>query len=135
MSKLQLRIVLPSREAVSQEADSVNLTAFEGEVGILPGHAALLAGLKPGPASIKEGGTVEKWALGEGFLEVHDDTVTALVQTAERASEIDVDRARRRKAELEEQIRAGKLGEFELRRAEISLMKQVARLAVAGAHE
>ena len=69
MSKLTLRILLPSREAVSRHVDSVNLTATEGEVGILPGHAALLATLRPGPALIRDGASVEHWAIGDGFLE------------------------------------------------------------------
>ena len=133
MSKLHLRILLPSREAISRPIDAVNLTAAEGEVGILPGHAALLAALKPGPASVKDGATTDKWALGEGFLEVHDDTVTVLVQTAERAADIDVERARRRRAEREAQLRADSLSELEMRRAELSLLKQLARLRAAGA--
>ena len=133
MAKLTLRVLLPGREAVSKAVDSVNVTASEGEIGLLPGHAALLAALKPGPATFKDGGVSDQWALGEGFLEVHDDLVTVLVQTAEHSSEIDVERARRRKEEVEGRMKGADLSEVEMRRAEISLLKQLARLHVAGA--
>ena len=132
MAKLSLRVLLPGREAVSRQVDSVNVTAVEGEIGILPGHAALLAALKPGPATFKDGGQADLWALGDGFLEVHDDQVTVLVQTAEHSSEIDVERARRRKDEVEGRMKGGDLSELEMRRAELSLLKQLARLQVAG---
>ena len=132
MSKLTLRILLPSREAVSRHVDSVNLTATEGEVGILPGHAALLATLRPGPALIRDGASVEHWAIGDGFLEVRDDVVTALVQTAESRESIDVARAQKRKAEREAELKRQGLSEFEMKRAELSLAKQLARLKVAG---
>lgn len=132
MAKLKLRVLLPGRHAVDQLVDAVNVTAAEGEVGILPGHAALLAALKPGPATFRDGGKSDHWALGEGFLEVHDDEVTVLVQTAEHSSEIDVERARRRKDEMEARMKGEGMNELELRRAEISLLKQLARLHVAG---
>ena len=130
--RLRLRILLPSREAVSRDVDSVNVTAFEGEAGILPGHAAYLTALRPGPAWFKDGNVTERWALGEGFLEVRDDVVTIMVQTAEHSSEIDIERARQRKAEVEAQMRSETLSETAMRQAELSLLKQLARLNVAG---
>jgi F-type H+-transporting ATPase subunit epsilon len=132
MAKLTLRILLPGREAVNREVDSFNVTGLEGELGILPGHAALLAALKPGPAWFKDGAEIDRWALGDGFLEVHDDLVTVLVQTAEHSSEIDVERARNRKDEIERRIKSETMSEIELRRLEASLAKQLARLQVAG---
>ena len=132
MSKLHLRILLPGREAVSREVDSFNATTVEGEVGLLPGHAALLAALKPGPAWFKDGALIDRWALGEGFLEVHDDLVTVLVQTAEHSSEIDVERAQRRRDEVETRLKA-LTSDIEMRKCELSLAKQIARLQTAGA--
>ena len=131
MDRLNLRILLPTREAVERTVDSVNLTAWEGEVGILPGHAPYLAVLRPGPASFRDGGETQTFALGDGFLEVHDDVVTALVQSAERADEIDVARAEQRKAAIEVQLKAEGLAETEMKRFELSLAKQLARIQVA----
>jgi F-type H+-transporting ATPase subunit epsilon len=127
--KLNLRILLPTREAVSKQVDAVNLTAAEGEVGILPGHAALLAALVPGPATIRDGASVEHWAIGPGFMEVKDDVVTVFARTAESAEEIDLERARRRLAERQEQLRT-QMSEVEISKAELSLKKQLVRLQV-----
>ena len=131
MDRLSLRILLPTRQAVERTVDSVNLTAWEGEVGILPGHAPYLAVLRPGPASFRDGAETATFALGDGFLEVHDDVVTALVQSAERSEDIDVVRAEQRKAALQAQLAAEGLAEAEMRRLELSLAKQLARIQVA----
>jgi len=128
--KLNLRILLPTREAVSKPVDAVNLTAAEGEVGLLRGHAPMLAALAPGPATIRDGASVEHWAIGTGFFEVRDDVVTVFARTAELAADIDVERARRRLAERESQLRE-KLSDLDLAKAELSIKKQLARLQVA----
>ena len=70
-------------------------------------------------------------ALGDGFLEVADDTVTALVRSAEAASEIDVPRAKKRRAELEQELKNTHLSTADARRGELSLAKQISRLDAA----
>ena len=130
--ELQLRILTPGREALAVPVDSVNLTASEGEVGILPGHAALLTALRPGPATVVTGGQTHHWALGGGFLEVADGRVTALVQSAESADQIDVERAEARRRAREEELKREQLSEFEMKVAEVSLEKQLTRIQVAG---
>ena len=135
--KLTLKLLVPTRAAVSRAIDSVNLCATEGEVGILPGHAAFLTALRPGPATLRDGASVEYWALSEGVLEVHDDTAMVLVRAAERSDEIDVERAKRRMAEREAELKGAQLPEGErmsevaMLRAEASLAKQLVRLRVA----
>ena len=131
MSKLTLKLLVPTRAAVNREVDSVNLTAVEGELGIHPGHAPILAALKAGPATVRDGSSAEHWALSEGALEVHDDVATVLVRSAERADEIDVERARRRMAEWEAEIKSAKLSDAEQVRALASIEKQLVRVAVA----
>lgn len=130
-AKLTVRLLVPTRAAILREVDSVNLCATEGEVGILPGHAAFLTALKPGPATLRDGGAAEHWALSEGVLEVHDDTATVLVRAAERSDEIDVERAKRRMAEREAELKAEHASDVEILRAEASLAKQIVRLRVA----
>ena len=130
--KLSLKLLTPTRPAILREVDSVNLTAQEGEVGFRPGHAAFLASLAPGPAVLRDGESAETWALSGGIVEIHDDVVTVLVQAAERASEIDVERARRRLTELETRLREHEMSPAELARTEASISKQQIRIAVAG---
>jgi F-type H+-transporting ATPase subunit epsilon len=109
----------------------VSLVAWEGEVGILPGHAPFLAQLRPGVATVTDGASAERLALSDGFLEVHDDKVTVLVRSAERRGEVDVARAEQRKSACEEKLQRLDLSEDDRAAAEISREKQVARLALA----
>ena len=132
--RLRLRILTPAREVLARDVDSVNLTAAEGEVGILPGHAPFLAQLRPGVASYRDGGSTEYLALSDGFLEVNEDVVTALVQAAEPAREIDVARAERRREAQEAALKQGTLDQAQLLLSELSLQKQLVRVNVARLH-
>ena len=70
-------------------------TAYDGEVGILPGHAPMMVVLGIGELRVRMGNRFEWFAIGEGFLHVADDVVTVLTPFAEAAREVDVDEARR----------------------------------------
>ena len=129
--RLHLRILTPNREVLAAEVDSVVLPAEQGECGILPGHAALLATLQPGQAEWRTGSQTGALALSDGFLEVSDDAVTVLVRSAEVSEEIDADRAQARLEEREAELRRLDLSEHEMRVAELSLQKQLVRLQVA----
>ena len=128
--KLHFRILTPTREVLSRQVDYATLTAAEGEVGILPGHAALLAALKPGEAWFRDGAETGYFALSDGFLEVSNDVVTALVRSAEPSHEMDVVRAERKRAEAEARLKE-ELDERELEMALASVEKQVVRIQVA----
>ena len=93
--KLSVRIITPERIAFEGEADSVVATAYDGKLGILPGHAPLMAVLGIGELRVRSAEKYEWFAVGEGFLHVLDDVVTVLTPFAESAREIDVDEARR----------------------------------------
>lgn len=129
--QLQLRILTPRQEVYAGPVDGVTMTAAEGEVGILPGHAPLLAALRPGEASIKLGASTQYFALSDGFVEVADDVVTALVRAAEPAHEIDTERAEERRRERERELDEAELSERRMAVATISLEKQLVRLQVA----
>jgi F-type H+-transporting ATPase subunit epsilon len=93
--KLTVRIITPERIAFEGEADSVVATAYDGQFGILPGHAPLMVVLGIGQFRLRQADRLEWFAIGEGFLHVLDDVVTVLTPFAEAAREIDVDEARR----------------------------------------
>ncbi len=92
---LQVRIITPERVAFEGAADSLVATAYDGEFGILPGHAPMMVVLGIGEFRIRQGERYEWFAIGEGFLHVLDDVVTVLTPFAESAREIDVEEARR----------------------------------------
>jgi len=89
-----LDIVTPERTVLSETAIAVQLPAADGSLGILAGHAPLLAELSVGDCLIRlASGAEEHLAVAGGFVEVSRDRVTVLADTAEFAREIDPDRA------------------------------------------
>jgi F-type H+-transporting ATPase subunit epsilon len=101
---IKLDIVTIERQVFSEDVDMVVAPGTEGMLGILPHHAPLMTGLKPGELVIKRRGAPDQLiAIGGGFMEVRPDKVTILADSAEHAAEIDVARAeeaRRRAEEL-----------------------------------
>lgn len=84
MAHLEVDLVAADRKVWSGEASTVSAPAAEGEVGILPGHAPVLAVLQPGVVRITPvGGEVRHVRVGAGFLSVDDDTVTLVVDSAQ----------------------------------------------------
>src|SRR5947209_10345380 len=127
---LHVEIVTAERELYSGEADLVSAPGSEGRLGILPRHAALLAILAPGELRIKLAGAEEPLFVSGGFIEVYENTVTVLADTAEHAEEIDqarAEEARRRAQERLEQTQS------EQERAELlgALERAMSRLRVA----
>ena len=91
---LKLEIVTPEKRVLDAEVDSVTVTTATGEAGILPNHAPLISALKPGILSYSAKGSTDRLAVSGGFVEVSDNSVTVLADTAESAGEIDVAQAR-----------------------------------------
>jgi F-type H+-transporting ATPase subunit epsilon len=96
--ELELEVATPERELVREHVKDVQLPGKDGYLGILPGHAALLGRLGAGALCYSTGGETRFVAIDGGFLEVLDDHVRVLADTAEKAENIDVARA---KSELE----------------------------------
>ena len=87
---LTLQIITPERVVFEEDGvESVTLPGIEGELTVLPSHAALMTALRPGPLVFRKGGDEVDVALSGGFLEVRDDKVIVLADTAERSDEID----------------------------------------------
>ncbi len=91
---LKLEIVTPERRVLDTEVDSVTVPTASGEAGIFPNHASLVSALKPGILSYSTKGTIGKYAVSSGFVEVNSNKVAVLVDTAETAEEIDLDAAK-----------------------------------------
>jgi len=101
---LHVEVVTAERELYNGEADSVNVQGTEGRLGILPRHAALLTTLAPGELTIKLGGAEEPLFVSGGFLEVSNNVVSVLADTAEHAEEIDQARAEEARRRAQERL-------------------------------
>jgi F-type H+-transporting ATPase subunit epsilon len=106
-TKLEVHVVTPEREVWSGEAEMLIARTVEGEIGILPGHAPLLALLDVGPLAVVNGGQREHAIIDGGFLHVAFDRVEVLAEHAELESEVDVGAARSRVEELERRVAEG----------------------------
>ncbi|HEV8545992.1 MAG TPA: F0F1 ATP synthase subunit epsilon [Candidatus Limnocylindrales bacterium] len=104
---IQLEIVTPERLAYSEMVDAVQLPGSEGELGVLPHHAPLVSLLGIGELRIRKGGAEESFAIVGGFLQVLPDKVVVLAETADIASEIDLERAQDARRNAEKALETG----------------------------
>ena len=100
----QLEIVTPEKKVVDTAAEEVQIPAKNGYLGVLPGHAPLITELSVGEITYRENATEQKLAVAWGFAEVLPNKVTILAETAERPSEINIERARKAKERAEQRL-------------------------------
>jgi F-type H+-transporting ATPase subunit epsilon len=91
---LSLEVATPERELVHELVSDLQVPGKNGYMGILPGHAPLLGLLGIGMLTYVSGGQKRYLSVHQGFLEVLEDHVRVLADVAERAEEIDVQRAK-----------------------------------------
>lgn len=127
--RLNLKVVTPVRVVVDTEADEVTLPGALGALGILPGHAPLLAALGIGELSYRTATRERYLAVQRGFVEVAADVVTVLADVAELPAEIDVEAAREEKRTAEAALRGAAGKEFERQHAQLEAA--VTRITVA----
>jgi F-type H+-transporting ATPase subunit epsilon len=130
MKTIKVSVVTPDGPVYESDVEMVSTKAQSGELGILPGHIPMVAPLQIGAVRLKKAGTTDFVAVSGGFLEVRPDQVTILAQSAEQASEIDIDRAVRAKERAEQRLRDSKQSEVDFKRAELALQRAINRISV-----
>ncbi len=128
--KIHLEIVTPEKQLFSGAVDSVTVPSTTGYLGILPGHAPLLAELGIGEISCKKGEKTDYFFCSWGFVEVLPDRVVLLAQTAEMASDIDIKRAQEAKSRAEARLSSKDPG-IDFSRAQLALLRAISRLGAA----
>jgi F-type H+-transporting ATPase subunit epsilon len=128
---IQLEIVTPERLAYSDEVDAVVLPGSEGELGVLPHHAPLVSTLGVGELRIRKGGQEESFAIVGGFLQVRPDKVVVMAETADMASEIDLEKANEARRDAERAIETGFHEGADLAAARAELQQALLRIRVA----
>lgn len=133
MAKLQLDIVSATGAVYSGQADVVIAPATEGEIAILPSHAALMTTLNPGEVRVKNGASETVIAVTGGFLEVLSNRITVLADAAEDAAKIDLERAEAALKHAQERL-AQQPKETELAEALAALSRAQVRIKLASRH-
>ena len=128
---IQLEIVTPERLLFDEPVDSVVVPGSEGELGILPHHAPLLTTLGVGELRIRRGNTEESIAIVGGFLQVRPDKVVVMAETADMASEIDLEKAQEARREAERALESGYREGADLAAARAALQQALRRIRVA----
>ena len=127
---LQLHIVSAERSLINETVDEVVIPGAGGYFGVLPGHTPLLALLGTGELWYRQAQDKVYLSIAFGFAEVQPDRVTILAQIAEKAEEIDVERAEAAKKRAEERLAKPSM-DMDAERARIALLKSLIRLQVA----
>ena len=127
---IDLQIVTPDRlHRPASRSTRCEIPGSEGYFGVLPGHTPLLAALAVGELWYRKGQEKTYLAIAFGFAEVLPDRVTILARLAERAEEIDVERAEAARQRAEERLASKSDVDYE--RARVALVKALTRLQVA----
>ncbi len=90
---LKLEVITPEQIALQDVSTSVVVPGVDGELGIWPNHAPLLAGLKPGVITYKTASGTEKLVVSGGFIEISNNVISIIAPAAEKSTEIDFARA------------------------------------------
>jgi F-type H+-transporting ATPase subunit epsilon len=128
---LQLEIVTPERQVYSDTVDSVQVPGSEGELGVLPHHAPLVSTLGVGELRFRKDGAEESFAIVGGFLQVRPDRVVVLAETADLASDIDLEKAQEARREAERALESGFHEGADLSAARAQLQQALLRIRVA----
>ncbi len=129
--ELTLEIVTPERMAFTGLVEEVTIPGTEGEFGVLRGHAPLLSSVDVGELSFTREHKKVRYAVNTGYAEVTASKVTVLVETAERADQIDLERARRARERAEEKLSKLPKEDAEFEKARLALARAIARINTA----
>jgi F-type H+-transporting ATPase subunit epsilon len=132
MGNLHLEVVTPEKVMVSQEVEIVVAPGSLGEFGVLEGHVPFLTGIMPGEVRYTSGGQTEHLAVTSGFAEVSDNRVSVLVDAAEKARDIDMERARKAMERAQQRLAKDRGTEdIDFARAEAALKRAIMRIKIA----
>src|SRR5574337_575578 len=130
VGKILLEVVTPEKFLLNQQVDEVIAPGSEGDFGELPGHCHFLSTLRIGELRYRIGDQTNYMTVLWGFAEVTPTKVTVLAEIAEKAEDIDVERATQKVAEAEQRLQVGGLPS-DLKEAQISLEKARLRKRIA----
>ena len=130
MSHLHIDVVTPKGIKFSGEAISCTAPGINGEFQILKDHASLVAQLKIGEIKIEENGKIKWMATSGGYLEIKDNTISIIADTAEWAEDIEVDRARDAEKRARNRLES-KDEDMDFARAELALARAINRIKVS----
>ncbi|QCR31433.1 F0F1 ATP synthase subunit epsilon [Lysinibacillus sp. SGAir0095] len=130
MKTVKVNIVTPDGPVYDSEVAMVIAKTVSGEIGVLPGHIPTVAPLAIGAVTLKkEDGSLERVAVGGGFIEIRPEQISILAPSAELAANIDINRAKESLARAEQRLQK-KQDDIDFKRAELALNRAINRISV-----
>lgn len=130
MSLFSINIATPEGKMFSGEISSCTAKGVNGKFQVLTGHASLISMIDIGEMKLEmENNKTEFLSTSGGFLEVENNEMNIVVETAEWAKDIDLDRAESAKERAEKRL--AEKGDIDVARASAALMRALCRLDVA----
>ncbi len=134
-TKLQFTVVTLDRKVLEVEADEIMLPAFNGYIGVLPGHTPLLAVLRVGAAMYRNAGRAHHFVIRSGFAEVLPDRVTAMVDSATMPEEVDRAKTEADRSEAERELAMMATHDEQYESVKTRLDEAAAKLQIVGRGE
>ncbi len=131
MKPFEVKILEPEGPVFSGSVKGIKLPGTEGNFEVLHNHASLMSALEVGIITIKNDSTTDEYSISNGFVEVHNNRVTVIVESAEHKDDIDLDRALAAKKRAEERLAAARENKIDIARAEASLKRAINRIKLA----
>ena len=125
MATFHFDLVSPEKLAFAGEVDQVDIPGWEGDFGVLAGHAPVVAAVRPGILTITAGGTRQKIIVLGGLAEVSDDRLTVLADVATSLDEIDRAQFAETIAEMEQKLAEQEGSELDLAIARLDHFKSI----------
>ncbi|MDD6173195.1 MAG: ATP synthase F1 subunit epsilon [Elusimicrobia bacterium] len=127
--KLKLQIITPERQVLDKEVDFVALPAYNGEMGVLPGHVQYVAKLNYGVLRYKDDGKEETFAVMGGLAEIENDKISVFAEDAALAGEIDEAAAKQKLAQAKASLSKHD-ADIDIELAEMEIKKALLMLKV-----
>lgn len=127
---MELKIITPEKILYQEMVDSVSFQTMEGEITILPNHIPLISAIKPGELRIKIGKNTEYFSITRGVAEVDGKNIMVLTDAAEKAEEINEERAEQARQKAKE-IMSQKVDEESYTDAVAHLERAISRIKIA----
>lgn len=129
--KLHLKITTHERVVFDEDVDEIYSKSTQGSFGVLPGHIPFMCALDIGITKVVKDGKSENFTTMGGIFQLKDNQASILTNAAEKAEDIDVERAMESKKRAEERLE-NEADTSDIERAEVSLARAIARLKASG---
>lgn len=131
MKPFEVKILEPEGPVFNGSVTGIKLPGTEGNFEVLHNHASLMSALDVGIITVKNDSSVDEYSISNGFVEIHNNLVTVIVESAEHKSDIDLDRALAAKKRAEERLAIARETKVDVIRAEAALQRAMNRIKLA----